>query len=228
MAWIISIVGGLISAFIAIAFVIWMEKLRKPKLSLKIGKFNKHEYDESLKKPARIMRTFGLNLENENLHKCLRWISRNTAVHCSGYITFHKKDGDSVFSRPMPIKWSRMPMLEVRPGGTIIEHSPYEASFIDVHPGEYETLDVISRFDNDSECYGWNNESYYSDPRWRNKDWKLDGSYDYFIKVRVISAGLRCEDVFKLHIGNDPDDLKLEQADETDKERILKIPEFIE
>jgi len=216
-----AIVGGLISAFIAVAFVIWMEKLRKPKLRLRIKIVPPHDYGEKAGKPARIIRVCSLYLKNENLPKCLRWcMSRNAAVHCYGYITFHKKDGDNIFSHPMPIKWSKKPRLEVYPGGTEIEHPLYEVSYIDVHPGEEESLDVVARFDNDSECYGWNNEAYYF--KWRNKFWEIKGPDDYFTRVKVISAGLRCEEVFKVHIGSDPDDFKLEQAEKRDKDRISK------
>jgi len=97
---------------------------------------------------------------------------------------------------------------------------------MDVHPGEEETLQVAVRFDDDSECYGWNNESYYYS--WRNQNWKLDGPEDYFVKIKIISAGLRCGDVFKLHIGKDPDDFKLEEVEKVERDRILKIQEIEE
>jgi len=68
---------------------------------------------------------------------------------------------------------------------------------IDVYPGEAERLDVASRFDNEDECYGWSNESYFSNPVWRNPDWKLP-SDRYLVKVTVISAGDKCTGIFRL------------------------------
>jgi len=225
MAWGISIVGALISASIAIAFVICMERLRKPKLRLRLIETRIRDYQDNVKRPARRLRVCELKLENHNLHRCLKWcMSRNVAVHCYGYITFHNKDGDNVINDQMPIKWAKLPRVEVHPGGTKTEHSLYEVSYMDVHPGEKEILQVAARFDNDSECYGWNNESYYY--LWRNPNWELEGPEDYFVKVKVVSAGLRCEDVFKLHIGKEPDDFKLEEVEKEDKDGILKIQEF--
>lgn len=150
------------------------------------------------------------------------------AVHCHGYITFHKDNGDYEINKRMPIKWSEIPRLEARLFGEPVERTLYEVSYMDVHPGEKSSLDVVARFDNDSECYGWNNESYYSEPRWRNPDWKLDGPANYFVKVKVISAGTRCEDAFKLYVGENPDDFMLEKVEKRDKERILKVPELSE
>lgn len=104
-----------------------------------------------------------------------------------------------------------------------MERSLYKVTYIDVHPGEEQRLDVVARFNSEPECYGWNNESYYYD--WRHPEWKLEGDNDYFVKVKVISSGLRCEDVFKLHVGKDPDDFKLETAEKEVKDKILKIAE---
>ncbi|MBK8781285.1 MAG: hypothetical protein IPO22_05680 [Anaerolineales bacterium] len=43
----------------------------------------------------------------------------------------------------------------------------------DIFPGNLERLDIAARFDADNECYGWNNEAYFSDPQWRNSKWQL-------------------------------------------------------
>jgi hypothetical protein len=32
---------------------------------------------------------------------------------------------------------------------------------MDVYPGEEETLDVAVRFDDEADCYGWNNDAYF-------------------------------------------------------------------
>src|ERR1700746_4007033 len=59
---------------------------------------------------------------------------------------------------------------------------------VDVHPGESELLDVAVRFDDDLECYGWNNEAFFSHPIWRNRKWKL-GPGRYLVTVVVRSSG---------------------------------------
>jgi hypothetical protein len=70
-------------------------------------------------------------------------------------------------------------------------------SRIDVPPGETQRLDVAARFDAEDECYGWNNESYFSDPIWRNPEWRLNAGR-YLVKVTIISAGDKCIGLFRL------------------------------
>jgi hypothetical protein len=70
-------------------------------------------------------------------------------------------------------------------------------SRIDVHPGEKEELNVAVRLDDDEACYGWNNETYFSTPPWRNEKWRL-GPGRYLIEVIVSSSGSRCVGVFRL------------------------------
>jgi hypothetical protein len=71
------------------------------------------------------------------------------------------------------------------------------ASRIDVYPGESELLDIVMRADNDEECYGWNNEAYFSTPPWRNPNWKLPHGR-YLIQITVTSSGQKCVRGFRL------------------------------
>ena len=68
-------------------------------------------------------------------------------------------------------------------------------SRIDVYPGEEELLDVAIRFDGESECYGWNNDSYLYN--WRNPNWRLL-RVRCLVKVVITSSGQKCSDVFRL------------------------------
>jgi hypothetical protein len=68
---------------------------------------------------------------------------------------------------------------------------------IDVPPGEAQRLDVAARFDAEDECYGWNNESYFSDPVWRNPDWRLN-SGRYLVRVTIVSTGDKCVGLFRV------------------------------
>jgi hypothetical protein len=53
------------------------------------------------------------------------------------------------------------------------------------------------KFNNEPECYGWCNLNYFSNPQWRNPDWKIPPGR-YLVKVVVVSADQRCEGVFRL------------------------------
>jgi hypothetical protein len=64
----------------------------------------------------------------------------------------------------MPAETGTVPVL-VNP--TALEHA------VDIYPGETEILDVVARFDEDTDCYGWNDETYFV-PDWRNPERKLE------------------------------------------------------
>jgi hypothetical protein len=129
-------------------------------------------------------------------------MSRSAAMHCKGTITFHHLDGQNVFGRAMEIRWSNtlepVSMYFNLGNKTIpIGNSTTVIRDIHVYPGEAELLDVAARFDNDSECYGWSNASYFSNPLWRNPDWKLPQGR-YLVKLSISSAGEKCTGVFRL------------------------------
>jgi len=197
----LTIVGVVLGAIIAILITIWLENLRKPNLEIRIASPADVQYKGS---PATQARFLGLELINKPLPRWARWMSRDAAIQCHGTITFHHLDGQNVFGRAMPIRWSGSPepiaMRLVVDDKHIFIADPARFTLtprIDVYPGEAERLDVASRFDNEDECYGWSNESYFSNPVWRNPDWKLP-SGRYLVKVTVISAGDKCTGIFRL------------------------------
>src|SRR5262249_728606 len=85
------------------------------------------------------------------------------------------------------------------------------ASRIDVYPGETQLLDVAIRADNDAECYGWNNEAYFSTPQWRNPNWKLP-SARYLVRIEVVSSGQKYGDGFRLINDVGRTDFRLDQT----------------
>jgi hypothetical protein len=199
-----TILEVLLGAIIAILTTILIENLRKPKLVLRIAPPKDMTYPNS---PANEARFLGLELHNKPLPKWARWMSRDTALQCHGYITFHHlDDGQNVFDRKMRIRWSGSPEptpIKIVLGnqnqiGMILDPSRLTLeSRMDVLPGESERLDVVARFDNDAECFGWNNASYFSNPLWRNAKWRLK-SGRYLVRVTVVSAGEKCTETFRL------------------------------
>ena len=215
----LTVVEVILGAIVAIVTTIWVENLRKPKLELRIAEPTDLQYQGA---PARQSRFLHLELVNKPLPRWARWMSRTAAVQCHGTITFHHLDGQNVFGRAMPIRWvsspEPIPMRMVVDGKRILIEDPARFTLtprMDVYPGEAERLDVAARFDNEDECYGWSNESYFSNPVWRNPDWRLP-SDRYLVKVTIISAGEKCTGVFRL-INNVPQqDFRVEPALSTD------------
>jgi len=197
----LTIVAVVLGGIITILVTIRSENLRKPNLEIRIVP----PVDVAYKgRPATQARFLGLELINKPLPRWARWMSRNAAIQCHGTITFHHLDGQNVFGRAMPIRWSGSPELIAMPLVVDDKHifiaDPARftlAPRIDVYPGEAERLDVASRFDNEDECYGWSNESYFSNPIWRNPDWELS-SGRYLVEATVISAGDKCTGTFRL------------------------------
>jgi hypothetical protein len=82
---------------------------------------------------------------------------------------------------------------------------------MDVYPGEQERLDIAARFDNESECYGWSNDSYFSDPVWRIPDWRLPPGR-YLVNVTVVSSGEKATGLFRLVNDVPQSDFRLQEA----------------
>ncbi len=104
----------------------------------------------------------------------------------------------------MPIRWANSPQpianqicdLEGNPRFYIQDFvRAATASRVDVYPGEEQLLDVAARFDDESDCYGWNDESYLH--LWRNPNWKLPTGR-YLVKVVVTSSGQKCVAALRL------------------------------
>ena len=220
---IISIVLG---GIITIVTVIFVENLRKPKLELAIADPHDKEYGDE--HPARKsvgvwkVRYLGISLVNKSPSWWFKWISRNAALQCRGFITFHHLDGQNVFGRAMPVRWSYtpepIPIVGIIDNKQIYIFDPAKLTLesrVDVYPGESQRLDVGARFNNEDECYGWNNENYISVPQWRNPSWKLSHKR-YLIKVTVVSSGDKCTKIFRLINDVSQNDFRIESALATD------------
>lgn len=205
---IFTIIGVVLGGIITILTVIYVENLRKPKRGLIIA--NSHDKEYGQDHPAnkfvgvKKVRYLGISLMNKPPSWWQRWISRNAALQCRGFITFHHLDGQNIFGRAMPVRWSftpePLPLTGIINGTQIKIFDPARfnlESRIDIYPGEIHRLDVAARFNDEDECYGWKIENYFSDPPWRNPRWKLSAQR-FLIKVTVVSSGDKCTGVFRL------------------------------
>jgi len=216
------VIGGLITILTAI----FIEYLRRPVLQLSI---ETPPYDITYRdqRPAVYARYLRLKLFNKPLPTIFRWMLRSPALQCRGTITFHHlNDGQNIFDRAMSVRWVSSPEpvpVQVLGQGVqfkIIDPVRLTAeSRIDVYPGETELLDVAARFDNEDECYGWNNEAYFSPVPWRSQQWKLERGR-YLVKVDITSSGRRCVSIFRLLNDVLRTDFRLIPADKSDLSKI--------
>jgi hypothetical protein len=195
----LTILEVVLGALVAILTTIMVENLRKPRLQLSLDPPSDRQYQN---RPAQNVRFLSVELDNKPLPRWARWMSRSAALQCHGNITFHHLDGQNIFGRIMIGRWSESP----EPTATIFTIGSQTVSIvdpsrvttrIDVPPGESLHLDIAARFDDEDECYGWNNDSYFSSPIWKNPDWRLSAGR-YLVRVTIISAGDKCVGLFRL------------------------------
>jgi len=216
------IVSVVLGALIALGVTISTEHLRKPKLELRISQHTEGAYED---RPAKRARFLHLELVNHPPPWWAVWMLRSAAVQCHGTISFHHLDGQDVFGRTMAVRWSGLPepvpirlTLNGMEGVVIDPVRLSGPSRVDVHPGENEVFDVAARFDDEDECYGWSNESYFSDPKWRNPRWKL-GKGRYIVKVAITSAGEKVIGLYRLINDVPQSDFKLATSAKGDSVR---------
>jgi hypothetical protein len=211
----ITIFGVVLGAIIAVLIAITIEVLKKPKLDFAIIPSVDMVFNDQ---PANSMRVIRLKLVNRPLPKWARWMSRNPALQCHGNITFHYIEGQNVFGRTMIIRWAAAPEpnpLLIQIGNTQGHvFDPVRITHLqrmDIYPGESADLDIAARFDDEPECYGWSNESYFSTPPWRTVSWRLEPNR-YLIKVTVLSSGETFSRIFRLINDVGQQDFRLEAA----------------
>jgi hypothetical protein len=214
-----ALLGMLVGAF----FIIRVEEFRKPCLKLVLLPTRAADYPEG--RPAKRAHVITLQAFNQVLPWWAKWMSRNAAQQCRGAITFHHLDGQDIFGRAMPVKWVRtpeaLPLPIQLPNGNLFAFLVDPERLmrdprIDIAPGEAAELDVVVRFDGDSECYGWNMDSYKSNPPWRNPAWKLPVGR-FLIRVTVFSGDQSCSGVFRLINDVPTDAFRLEPKQRTDR-----------
>ncbi|SRR5258706_65590 len=192
----------ILGAIISILITIGIENLRKPKLSINLKQHDDNNYSNA---PATNVRFLKVEVTNQPLHKYLRWILREPAMQVHANITFFHLDGQNVFGKDMLARWSGSPepvlpriILDNRDRGFIWDISKFSVSTnMDIYSGHSQDIDIAAKFDDDEECYGWNNEGYLSEPLWRNPNWKLS-SERYLVKVIVSTAGEKITYVCRL------------------------------
>lgn len=211
----LTIFGVVLGAIIAILVTIALEILRKPNLCFEIIPPKDMEFNNQ---PANRMRAVCLKLVNSALPKWARWMSRNPALQCHGNITFHHLDGQNIFGRSMVVRWAGAPEpnpLRIQIGN--LEGSVFDPVRItqmqkmDIYPGESAEIDIAARFDDEPECYGWSNDSYFSNPPWRTVEWCLPPNR-YIVKVTIFSSGETFSKNFRLINDVGQQDFRIEAA----------------
>jgi hypothetical protein len=219
----ISLVSTTIGAFLgaSLSFFanIFIEYKRKPKLCFEIEE-PPNDFTFNIKSaPAKNARFLRVKLINKSMPKWLKWLDRNTAKQCSGDIQFyHLEDYIPVFSKPMPIRWAEAEepitthILANGQSSQQFDYTKYNTAFRrDCFLGKSELIDIVVRFDDDNNCYGWTNDNYMPSKGWRNTDWEIPKGR-YLIKLNVYSSGETASAVWQLENSTSQKHFRLIQA----------------
>jgi hypothetical protein len=217
--------SAFLGALLSLCVSMIIESQRKPKLSIKTEE-PPTDVDYS-NRPANKARFLRVRLSNRAMPRFLRWLGRNAAIHCHGEIQFyHQNNGAPVFSKPMPVRWagSDEPLsFQVSSDGQLnwfLDPSKFNAAFCrDCHAGSEEPIDVVARFDNDTDCYGWTNDNYLPNKGWRNPDWRLP-SGRFLVTITVHSSGEKVVGLFELENSVGIQDFRLMNSTKEDRQKI--------
>ena len=199
---ILTAFGAFLGAFFSLIASIYIEYQRRPKLSFVIEETPCEIKDRGGVKDARFLR---VKLLNAPIDRMFKWLGREAAIQCRGQIEFcHLDDKKPIFSRPMPIRWSSSEepittqLGENNVPVKMFDSTKYNEAFLrNCYPGTPELIDIAARFDAESDCYGWSNETYLPSKGWRNPEWKLEKGR-YIVRVTVNSVGQIAVGEFKL------------------------------
>jgi len=227
-----SILGTLLGAVLAICTTIVIERTRQPMLELSIKAPVDNPYGDKM--PARSARFLGVEISNQRLPSLFRWMDRSPANQCRGEIGFHHLDGQPVFDETMVARWTgtrepRHPEIYVpdpsgsngyKKYGTIFDVERLElVQSLDIHVGSPKAIDIAARFDEEDESYGWSNESYFSEKKWRPEKWRM-GKQIYLVRVTIHSSGRAGEGLFRLVNDTGISSFRLLAASRDDRKKI--------
>lgn len=207
------VAGGVLTILVAM----WVEWLRRPRLTITV----EQPFDMVINPGNLRARSLRVLVMNRALPPVAFFMIRAPALQCRAKISFHRfTDGHEIFGREMMGRWAGAPQPNAVPivdaNGAIVSyiHDPERVgagSRIDIYPGETEPLDVVARVEGDDQCYGWNNETYFSRPFGRNERWRL-GSERFLVRVTITSSGQKHDSVFRLINDVHRDSFRMEAA----------------
>jgi len=217
----LSFIIDALAGVVGILVVLWLERHKRPGLTMMIESPSyRLEKDLAGRELGTWLRVY---IHNKNVPHWLAWVyDGETAIACRARITFHHLDGYRVFGDDMIGRWAGTPepalirVGQTETGQPLVRLS-YVPQIIDIQPGTSELLDVVYRAKGDSECWGWNNNSYLYARK--NPEWKLDKGR-YIAKLTVKTGGREFTDAFLIVNDVAYDNFRLERLDEQTKRQL--------
>lgn len=232
----LDIVLMVIGAVITIAVTGIVEWYKQPKLKITIGDCIGVLIDGPEPKYSKALRVLAKNISPK-----IPCIPRSVALRCGATIWFHSiGSGELVHKEPMSGRWANSPQPillvgEIEGGALpwtrgdkrkLTLRDPLiitDESYIDIHVGGEEFLDIAVRYYTDDECYGWSNKSYKCNGRLQ--DYRLDRG-EYIIRILIKYSGKVCIAYFQLVNTDALDNFKITEVGYDRQEVLQKIKEM--
>lgn len=198
----ISLIGSIPALF----FALWAEKQRLPNLEIIASEEANADNTYSAPNPhsGERWKFFRVSVRNKPFIFPFSWIPRQTAENCRAKIEF-SKIGSENHDFSIMGRWVSTPEIPYIQNDTILKILSPDPVTITVNEIEY--LDVITKYENDKEAYGWNNEAYSNN--WRTPKYKLERG-KYTIKVSIATQnGISFTKKFELSISDRIEDTYL-------------------
>lgn len=202
----IQLLISFIGAIPALLFALWIEKQRMPKLEIIASE--EANADNTYQVPnahvGERWKFFRVLVRNKPFIFPFQWIPRQTAENCRAKIEF-SKIGSEHQNFSMVGRWASAPELPHIPNDAILKLLHPDPVTIPINEKEY--LDIITKYENDKEAYGWNNEAYLHN--WRTLNYKLERG-KYLIKISISTQnGITFSNKFELLVADKIEDTHL-------------------
>jgi hypothetical protein len=202
----ISFIGSIPALF----FALWVDKQRMPKLEIIASEEANADvtYQQPNLHAGERWKFFRVAVKNKPFMRPFSWIPRQTAENCRAKIEF-SKIGTAQLGFSMSGRWASSPELPFIPSSEKVLRLLYPDP-VTIPINEAENLDVITKYENDKEAYGWNNEAYFNN--WRTPKFKLDRG-KYAVKISIATQnGVTFAEKFELSISDKIEDTHLKKA----------------
>jgi len=175
-----NIILSVTTTFLGVLLALWIDRMRMPAIKILVAEesHSDNTYQSGSVKAGQRWKFFRVSVVNHKMPFFLRWLIRQTAENCRAILNITGIDNQTKIS--FKGRWASTPELPFLKDDAILRL--FEPDPVTILAGEQEYLDVIAKYEDDKEAYGWNNESYFHN--WRNPNYKLERG-KYKVKITV-------------------------------------------
>jgi hypothetical protein len=194
---ILSFLFAVLGAVFGAVVTLFIEKKRLPKIEIiSRDMANADNTYNSGPHQGERWKFFRLSVNNKKITPFFNWlVIRQTAENCRATINIQGIDNPIIFS--FKGRWASTPEIPYLGQNSVLKL--IEPDPVTIPENHEEFLDVVVKYENDKEGYGWNNEAYFHN--WRTPHYKLSpGRYQVYVKINT-QNGVSFLESFLLIIG---------------------------